>query len=107
MEAELYSLCEAMKGTKYIYGILGEINRPVDYPVKPYSDNCAAIDKISNNSYRPLTKHVDYPILFTRELIEHGYMEMKWIRPRVLGYDLPVVVAPYHLQSDVDMLIFV
>jgi transposase InsO family protein len=78
-EAEFVAITYAAKEASWIHHFISEIFRPIEKPIKLYSDNQSAIIISKNNKYQGRTKHIDirykwvFEIVTTHKLVDLQY----------------------------------
>ena len=78
-EAELYSLCEAVKEVLWLQGLLGELGVKFTTPTKVYCDNRATVHISKHGIKNERTKHIDIKHNFIVDTIASKVIESVWV----------------------------
>jgi hypothetical protein len=81
-EAEYYASSEAAKELMFIYNIIKGIGeeKNLQLPIVLRVDNTGAIYLANNHATSPRTKHIDIRAHYVRELIDNGFLIVKFIK---------------------------
>jgi hypothetical protein len=79
MEAEYMALCAATKEAVWLRTLLKELGHEQQQPTVIYEDNQACISLAKATSYHKKAKHIDIKYHYTREHINNGSVEIKYI----------------------------
>jgi hypothetical protein len=79
-EAKHVSISEAVKELKFIYYLLSDLHIKVNLTIVVKTDNIGTIFMSENASTGFCTWHLDIHYHFLREVIEDGFIKIKFIR---------------------------
>lgn len=77
-EAELISLCEAIKEAIWLQNILFDLKRSENKPTTIYEDNQSCIKLIKNQKVSNRSKHIDIKYFYIKDLIEKNSIAIKY-----------------------------
>lgn len=78
-EAELYSLCEAVKEILWLHGMLLELGLKVNTPITVHCDNQSTVLISKNGVKNERTKHIDVRYNFIKDVCTLGTIVPKWV----------------------------
>jgi hypothetical protein len=79
MEAEFVAIGVAAMEVTWIVKFFKELNMPLSSPVCVWSDSQAAVARIRNPVHGESTKHIDVKWNVSKETIDRGEMELKFV----------------------------
>lgn len=77
-EAELISLCEAVKEAIWLQNILLDLNRSEIDPITIYEDNQSCMKLIQNQKISNRSKHIDIKYFYIRDLIDKNSIHIEY-----------------------------
>jgi hypothetical protein len=87
-EAEYMAVCSAVQESIYLRTIIKELGLIVDKPTRIWMDNQSAI-KLGENAFsNKRAKHIDIRYHFTREKVEEGVIDLKYIETTKMVADI-------------------
>lgn len=79
MEAEFMAACDATKELLWLKQFLSELDE-LQNCITLFIDNQAAIKLICNPVYHQRSKHIDIKYKFVREMVERGFIDVRYIK---------------------------
>ena len=79
-EAEYVALTYCVMEIQFVMNLLKEMGVAVDTPVIVNEDNAGALFLAKNHSLGQRTKHIDIKYHYVRDLVENGFIEIKYVQ---------------------------
>jgi hypothetical protein len=79
MEAEIVAIGMAAMEVQWYHEVMKELTLPLSSPVTVWSDSQGAVARILNPVFHESTKHIDVKWNLTKEKIQAGLMELKFV----------------------------
>ena len=87
-EAEYVAASQCVSEMEFVQQVVESMGLKVQLPMTLYVDNTGAIDLAENWSTTGMTKHIDVPFHYQREMNERGMMEIKFVKSELNVSDI-------------------